>query len=299
MTQRSSLVTGAAGFLGSHTVEALLARGDRVRALDLPDARFEASLGALLGHPALTVDRRDLLSIAAADPVFQGVDAIYHCAGIADHVPSMQVPERYMQANVMALVRVLEAARHHEVRKVINASSAAVYGIAQAPTAEDHPINPVNPNGLTKWMAEEAFAHWSKVFDVATISFRIFNCYGPRATASGPVGFFLQKAAAGEPLTVTGDGTQERDFIHVADVVAAFLAGAASERGGTAYNLGSGTPETVNRLAELVGGTIQYIAPRPGEPKVILADTTRIRAELGWAPKVSLAEGIAALKAAG
>lgn len=296
MSQATSLVTGAAGFLGSHTVEALLARGDQVRTLDLPDARFEAGLGVLLDHPALTLDRRDLLSIDAADPVFEGVGAIYHCAGIADHVPSMQVPERYMQANVMALVRVLEAARHHKVGTVINASSAAVYGIAQAPTAEDHPIAPVNPYGLTKWMAEEACVHWSKVFGVATISFRIFNCYGPRATASGPVGFFLKKAAAGEALTVTGDGTQERDFIHVTDVVSAFLAGAASDRSGTAYNLGSGTPETVNRLAELVGGAITYIASRPGEPKVILADTTRIRTELGWEPRITLADGIHQLK---
>ncbi len=296
MSQRTSLVTGAAGFLGSHTIEALLARGDVVRGLDLPGASFQAGLGQLLSHPKLTLDKRDVLSIAADDPVFAGVDTIYHCAGIADHVPSMQVPERYMQANVMAVVRVLEAARHHKIAKVINASSAAVYGIATAPTAEDHPIAPVNPYGLTKWMAEEACAHWSKVFGVATISFRIFNCYGPRATASGPVGFFLKKAAAGEAITVTGDGTQERDFIHVADVVSAFLAGAASDRSGVAYNLGSGRPETINHLAELVGGPIQYVAPRPGEPKVILADTTRIRAELGWEPRITLADGIHQLK---
>ncbi|KIL97785.1 UDP-glucose 4-epimerase [Paramagnetospirillum magnetotacticum MS-1] len=299
MNPSVALVTGAAGFLGSHTIEALLAQGHRVRGLDLPGARFEDSLGALLDHPGLSLDKRDLLDIPADDPIFAGVDVIYHCAGIADHVPSLQVPERYMQANVMAVVRVLEAARHHKVRKVINASSAAVYGIAAAPTAEDHPINPVNPYGLTKWMAEEACAHWSKVFGVATLSFRIFNCYGPRATASGPIGFFLKKAAAGEALTVTGDGTQERDFIHVSDVVAAFLAGAASEKSSAAYNLGSGRPETVNRLAELVGGAITYIPARPGEPKVILADTTRIRAELGWEPKVSLAAGIAALKTVG
>jgi UDP-glucose 4-epimerase len=299
VSQRISLVTGAGGFLGSHTVAALLARGDRVRALDLPQARFETSLGDLLDHPALTLDRRDLLDIPADDAVFEGVDAIFHCAGIADHVPSMQFPERYMHANVMAVVRVLEAARQHKIATVINASSAAVYGIATAPTSEDHPINPVNPYGLTKWMAEEACAHWSKVFGVRAISFRIFNCYGARATASGPIGFFLKNAANGLPLTITGDGTQERDFIHVDDVVSAFLAGAASGVGGTAFNLGSGTPETINHLAELIGGTIQYIPPRPGEPRIILADTTRIRSELGWSPKVSLAEGIRRLKAAG
>ncbi len=296
MSQVTSLVTGAAGFLGSHTVEALLAKGHKVVALDLPGTSFEANLGPVLANPALTTVARDLMSIPADDSFFAGIDYIFHCAGIPDHIASMKTPEPYIQANVAAVVRVLEAARAHAIKKVVYPSSAAVYGTAVPPTREDHPINPDNPYALTKWMGEEVCRHWSKVFGVGTVSFRVFNGYGPRSAISGPVGFFLKRKKAGEPLTVTGDGSQTRDFIYVSDIVDALIAGALSDRSGEVYNLATGKPESVKHLAELVGGDIAFIPPRP-EPPVILADVSKLKTELGWEPKVSLAEGIARMVA--
>lgn len=298
MSQITSLVTGAAGFLGSHTVEALLARGHKVIALDLPGTAFATNLSAVLGSPALTTLTRDLMEIPADDSLFAGLDFIFHCAGIPDHIASMKTPEPYIQANVAAVVRVLEAARAHGVKKVVYPSSAAVYGTATPPTREDHPINPDNPYALTKWMGEEVCHHWSKVFGVGTVSFRIFNGYGPRSAVSGPVGFFLKRKKEGLPLTVTGDGTQTRDFIHVDDIVDALIAGALSDRSGEVYNLATGKPQSVLELARAVGGEISFIPPR-NEPPVILADVSKLKSELGWEPKVSLAEGIARMVAIG
>jgi len=288
---RIAVVTGAAGFLGSHTTERLLERGYEVRAIDIPGAPFDANLRTVLQSPHLTLDCRNILDIKATDSVFAGASVIFHCAGIADHRLSTTDPELYMSANFLAVVRILEAARHRKNIRVIYPSSAAVYGTAVPPTREDHPINPGNPYGLSKWLGEEACHHWHKVFGVPTLSFRIFNCYGPRGLTGGPVVFFAQKRLKGEPLTLTGDGSAQRDFIYVADVIDAFIAGAESDRAGESYNLGTGIPETVRRLAELVGGEIVCIPARP-EPPVILADISKIRRELGWAPRVTLAEGI-------
>lgn len=291
MSQPVSLVTGAAGFLGSHVVEGLIAQGHRVHALDLPGARFAANLAAVQTHPALEIIERDLMSIPAEDSFFSGIDTIFHCAGNPDHIASMKQPEPFIQANVTTVVRVLEAARHHGMKKVIYPSSAAVYGTAVPPTREDHPINPDNPYALTKWMGEEACLHWSDFFKVPTLSFRVFNGYGPRS-AGGPVNFFIRRKRNGETLTVTGTGEQTRDFIYVSDVVDALIAGAQSDRSGEAYNLATGIPQSVLQLAQLVGGEIQHVEPRP-EPPVILADVSKIKTHLGWEPKVSLAEGVA------
>lgn len=291
MSVRTAVVTGAAGFLGSHLVERLLENGYAVRALDLPTAPFDVNLKRVEQNARLRIEARNILDVSADDPIFSGVAALFHCAGIADHRASMSTPELYMNANFMAVVRVLEAARAHKIAKLIYPSSAAVYGTAAPPTREDHPINPGNPYGLSKWLGEEACQHWHKVFGVPSLSFRIFNCYGPRAYTSGPVGLFVQKRKNGEHLTLTGDGSAQRDFIHVSDVVDAMIAGAESNYAGEAYNLGTGVPETVLRLAKLVGGDIAFLPPRP-EPPVILADVSKIRSHLNWRPKVSLADGI-------
>jgi UDP-glucose 4-epimerase len=292
-SQPTALVTGAGGFLGSHTVERLLVEGFRVRALDRDEKKTLGNLGAAANDPALTLEITDLLATAPEDSLFSGVDYLFHCAGIVDHAPSMKEPELYMEANVIALVRALEAARVQSMKRVINPSSAAVYGTAEWPTREDHPKNPVSPYGLTKWMAELAAQHWSRVFDVPTVSFRIFNGYGPRAYRNGVVSVFLDKCLAGETVTLSGDGNQKRDFIYISDIIDAFVNGAHHAEDGAVYNLGSGQPRTLNDLVKAMGLSVEYGPSNPGEPEVICADISKIKADLGWSAKVSLEEGIA------
>jgi len=185
----------------------------------------------------------------------------------------------------------LEAARHYGVKKVIYPSSAAVYGIAEAPTREDFPISPQNAYGMSKEMAEIAFRRWDTIYGVSSVCFRIFNGYGPRAAKSGVVGVFLEKKLKGEPIGILGDGGAERDFIYVSDIVDAFLLSTNTEGSGL-YNLGSGVTRTVKELATLIGGPIDYGPAREGEPPVILADISSVQRDLGWRPTVSLEQGI-------
>ena len=287
-----ALVTGGAGTIGSQSVIHLLAEGFKVRALDLPSADFSTHLGPHLENPSLSIDLRDVLEVPSDDSLFANVDFLFHCAGIADPIPSLSKPEAYVRTNVLGVTRVLEGARLNGVKKVIYPSSAAVYGTAAWPTREDHPINPIHPYGLTKYMGELVLQHWFKVFRVPTLCFRIFNAYGPDATTGGPVGVFLRKKLAGEPLTILVDGKQQRDFIFITDVVEAVIRGAQSDRAGEVYNLATGNPQTIDCVAQLIGGDIQHVPGRPGEPKTICANISKIKAELKWTPRVSIEEGI-------
>ena len=289
---KTAIVTGAAGFLGSHAVERLLADGYKVRAFDLDRARAETALAAVAGDPNLSFEPLDVLDMEATDQRFAGAAFVFHCAGIADHVQSLKMPEKYLRVHVSPLARVLEAARHHGVEKVIYPSSAAVYGRAEWPTREDHPIRPESPYGLSKWMGEELIESWRRIFGVPGLSFRIFNGYGPRAEAGSVINFFIKKKLAGEPLTLTGDGSQRRDFIYVTDIVDAFVRGAESDVTGQTFNLASGTLHTVLDMARLIGGRIEFIPKRANDPETICPDISRIRAAFGWQARVSLDEGV-------
>lgn len=294
MTDRIAVVTGAGGFLGANLVRRLLDDGFAVRALDLNAHGFATALGALADAPNLSFTEGDVLDLPADDKLYSEAGFIFHCAGIADHVPSSREPERYLRANVHGVMRVAEAARHAGGGcKLVYPSSAAVYGVADWPTTEQHPIRPINPYGLSKWMGEEVVDTWQRLFDVPTISFRVFNGYGPGAVRSSIVNFFIQKMLDGEPLTITGDGSQQRDFIFIDDIVDAFVAGALSAHSGKTFNLATGHLSTMRSLAEAIGGKIEFIAARPNEPKVICPDITSIQSDLGWSAKVSLQDGVA------
>jgi UDP-glucose 4-epimerase len=298
-TNRVAVVTGAAGYLGSHTTEGLLKRGYAVRAIDLPSGPFEANLGGSLGHSSLTVDRRDLMAIPADDRIFRGADYLFHCAGRADHTAAAAEPETFMRANVLAVAHALEAARVNGMKKFVYPSSAAVYGTAAWPTREDHPIAYGNLYGMTKWMGEVVVGNWHRFLGVPSLSFRVFNGYGPRMTpAGGVVGAFLKRLVERKPVVILGDGGAQRDFVYITDIVEAFVRGAESDRTGEIYNLASGKTRTVKELATLLGCAIEYGPPRAGEPPVICADVSKIRDHLGWEAKVGLEEGVAALLAA-
>jgi len=291
-----AIVTGGAGFIGSHMVDVLVERGFSVRAIDNLAGGREENLALHRDNPDLVLEKRDIRSCSPDDRLFRGARYVFHFAGIGDIVPSIERPLEYMSANVQGTAHVLECARHARVEKFVYAASSSCYGLASVPTREDHPIEPRYPYALSKYLGEQAAFHWHRVYKLPVNSIRIFNAYGTRSRTSGAYGavfgVFLRQKLAGRPYTVVGDGSQTRDFTYVTDVAHAFLAAAETPRIGRVYNLGAGKPQSVNRLVELLGGEKIRIPKRPGEPDCTWADISRITSELDWRPQVSFEEGV-------
>ena len=294
--QQLAVVTGGAGFIGSHMVDLLVERGFRVHVVDNLVGGRAANLAQHKGNPGVVLDERDIRALAPDDKLFADARFVFHFAGIGDIVPSIEQPAEYMSANVQGTVHVLEAARHAGVRKVVYAASSSCYGLASVPTREDHPIAPQYPYALSKYLGEVAVFHWHKVYRLPANSIRIFNAYGTRSRTSGAYGavfgVFLRQKLAGKPFTVVGDGTQKRDFLYVTDVAAGFLAAAETDKTGEIWNLGAGNPQSVNCLVELLGGEVVRLPKRPGEPDCTWADIGKITRELHWKPAVSFEEGV-------
>lgn len=304
MSARSiAIVTGGAGFIGSHMVDLLLKRDFEVRVIDNLSGGNERNLAHHSSDSRLTLDRRDLRSIAAEDKVFAGARFVFHFAGLGDIVPSIERPTEYMDVNVMGTVRALEGARAAGVEKLVYAASSSCYGLAkELPTTESCPIDPQYPYALSKYLGESSVFHWHSVYRLPVNSIRIFNAYGPRSRTSGAYGavfgVFLKQKLAGKPLTIVGDGTQSRDFVFATDLARAFYAAADTDRVGQVYNVGAGKPQTVNRLVELLGPSeIVHVPKRPGEPDCTWADISKIQRELKWTPEISFEEGVRTLLA--
>lgn len=291
-----AVVTGGAGFIGSHMVDLLVGRGFRVHVIDNLVGGRVANLKQHERNPGVVFAERDIRSLTPEDALFAGADYVIHFAGIGDIVPSIERPAEYMSANVQGTVAVLEAARHAKVRKLVYAASSSCYGLARTPTREDHEIQPQYPYALSKYQGEMACFHWHSVYRLPVNAIRIFNAYGTRSRTSGAYGavfgVFLRQKLGGKPFTVVGDGTQRRDFLYVTDVASAFLCAAETDKTGEVWNLGAGNPQSVNRLVELLGGEIVRLPKRPGEPDCTWADIGKITRDLGWAPKVSFEEGV-------
>jgi UDP-glucose 4-epimerase len=296
-----AIVTGGAGFIGSHMVDLLVERGYVVRVIDNLVGGREANLAHYGSNRDIEFEERDILACDPDDSLFSDARYVFHFAGIGDIVPSIEQPIEYMMTNVQGTVRVLEGARRVGA-KLVYAASSSCYGLADTPTDEDHPIRPQYPYALSKYQGEQAVLHWHKIYRLPVNAIRIFNAYGTRSRTSGAYGavfgVFLRQKLAGVPFTVVGDGTQRRDFVYVTDVARAFLAAAESDRVGRVYNLGAGRPQSVNRLVELLDGPVVHIPKRPGEPDITFANIGRIEAELGWHPAVSFEEGVGRVLAA-
>ncbi|NOS71393.1 MAG: NAD-dependent epimerase/dehydratase family protein [Verrucomicrobia bacterium] len=292
----TAVVTGGAGFIGSHMVDLLLAEGFRVHVIDsLVGGRLQ-NLEQHKNEVRLKVDERDVRSLAPNDPAFTGAKYVFHFAGIGDIVPSIERPIDYMSTNVMGTVHTLEAARQAGVQKFVYAASSSCYGLAPVPTTEAAPITPEYPYALSKFQGEQAVFHWGKIYKLPVNSIRIFNAYGTRFRTSGAYGsvfgVFLAQKANNKPFTRVGDGNQRRDWVFVTDIARAFYAAATTEKSQEIFNVGTGNPQTVNRLIELLGGEIVQLPKRPGEPDCTWADITKIKRELGWAPRIPLEDGV-------
>ncbi len=297
-----AVVTGGAGFIGSHMVDLCVEQGWRVHVIDnLVGGRVQ-NLAHHRNNPDVVVEERDIRSYAASDPFFADAGYVFHFAGIGDLVPSMEAPIEYMSVNAMGTMTMLECARHAgTVAKFVYAASSSCYGLADVPTTETHPIRPEHPYALSKNLGEQACFHWHKVYRLPVNAIRIFNAYGTRSRTSGAYGavfgVFLRQKLAGKPLTIVGDGQQSRDFLYVTDVARAFLAAGTTDLVGEIWNVGASAPQTVNRLAELIGGETVNIPKRPGEPDCTWADIAKITRELGWAPQVPFEAGVATVLA--
>jgi UDP-glucose 4-epimerase len=291
------IVTGAAGFIGSHLVDALLAEGHSVLGIDDLSTGRTKNLAAASANSAFQFLEKNIRDLSKSDLALESCDWFFHLAGRADLVPSIVNPEDYFQVNVEGTFRALQLARELGVKRFLYAASSTCYGIPDTyPTPETAPCKPEHPYALTKLMGEEMVMHWHRVYQLPAVSLRLFNVYGPRSRTTGAYGavfgVFLRQKLAGVPFTVVGDGSQTRDFTFVSDVASAFVATAKSNISGEIMNVGSGHTYAVNRLVELLGGEKTTIPRRPGEPDCTFADTAKIRADVGWQPSVPLEQGV-------
>ena len=288
------VVTGAAGFIGSHLTEALLGAGHEVVAIDCFTDYYDAALKEE-NAAAFPVARVDL----AADPLdFAGLDGVFHLAAQPGVRSFGDVFPLYVRHNVLASQRVFEAAARDGAR-VVFTSSSSVYGEAERyPTPEDTRPAPLSPYGITKLAGEQLARAYAAGFGLDVVVLRCFNAFGPRQRPDMAFTRIASALAEGRPFDLYGDGSQTRGFTHVGDLVSATLA--AMERGTGTYNVGGGTEasllETIAVLEGLAGRKLEVREhpPVPGDQRRTSADTTRIRTELGWAPQVSLEDGLRA-----
>ncbi len=287
------LVTGGAGFIGSHLVEALLAEGHHVRIVDNFSTGKRSNL--CTGAECVEADLTDLDTIR---PAFRDVDGVFHVAALPRVQYSIEYPRESNAANITGTLHVLEAARESGVRRVVYSASSSAYGDQPTlPLHEEMKPNPKSPYGLQKYVGEEYCNMYSLCHGLQTVSLRYFNVYGPGMAEEGAyntvIAIFLRQRRNRELLTITGDGTQTRDFTHVRDVVRANMLAMTSERvgSGEVMNIGAGLNTSVNDVARMIGGPVTYTPPRL-EPHDTLADNRRARELLRWTPQVRFEDGI-------
>ena len=291
-----SLVTGGAGFIGSNLVKRLVELGHKVIVLD------NLSTGRLsnLNHVKDRIEFKNVDIFKKDkffDQYFENVDWVFHLAGLADIVLSIENPTEYFNSNVKGTLNVLEASKKIGIKKLIYAASASCYGIPEKyPTSENSKIDPQYPYAVTKNIGEQLVLRWGEIYNMPNVSLRFFNAYGPKSRTTGAYGavfgVFLAQKLANKPLTIVGDGNQTRDFIHVFDLVEAIIQTASKAKNNQVFNVASGKETSINLIAEIIGGDKISIPKRPGEPDRSLADITKITAELGWKPKISINKGV-------
>jgi UDP-glucose 4-epimerase len=291
------IVTGGAGFIGSHLVELLISEGNNVVVIDNLVSGALKNLNSVAKNSRFKFIKGDIRNPESLEETFSGADWVFHLAGLADIVPSIEHPKDYFDVNVTGTLNVLECSKAAGVKRFIYAASSSSYGIPNSyPTKEDSLIQPQYPYALTKYMGEELVLHWSKIYGLPSISLRLFNVYGVRSRTTGAYGavfgVFLAQKLNKRPLTVVGDGNQTRDFTYVTDVAKAFLAAAKSKVRDESMNVGSGDHYSVNKLVNLLGGEVQYIPRRPGEPECTFADVSKIKNLLGWDAEICFEEGV-------
>ncbi|MDO8564478.1 MAG: SDR family oxidoreductase [bacterium] len=291
------VVTGGAGFIGSHLVDALLLKGCEVHVIDNLSGGSKENI-----NPKAQFHDADIRNLETIKPIIKGALYVFHTAALPRVQYSIEHPVETNEVNVTGTLNVLIAAQEGGVKRVVYSASSSAYGDQSTlPLVETMIPNPKSPYGLHKYVGELYAKVWSTVHGLETVSLRYFNVYGPRLNPDGAyalaIGKFLKQRKEGKPLTIWGDGTQTRDFTHVRDVVRANLLAAESTKAGKGevINIGAGRNISINELATRIGGPVTHIAPRI-EPHDTLADNSLAKKLLGWKPEVTIEKGIAELK---
>ena len=292
------LVTGGAGFIGSHLVDRLIKENHKVVVIDNLTTGKKENV-----NPQADFYNLDICDFEKIKPLFENIDFVFHLAAIPRVPVSVEDPVGTSKVNILGTINVFKAAIEAKVKRIIFASSSSVYGNQEKlPFKEDMKPNPVSPYALQKLVGEQFAKLFTKLYGIPIISLRYFNVYGPRIDFNSDyslvIGKFLKQKAEGKPLTIFGDGEQTRDFCYIDDVVDATIKAMESEKlkGGEVINIGSGKSYSINYLADLIGGKKEYLAPRKGDVKHTQADITLAKKLLAWQPKISFEEGLKRVK---
>ena len=292
-----SLVTGGAGFIGSHIVDALLDLGHEVVVIDNEYSDVHVQF---YWNDRAENHKYDIRDYENTRPLYEGVDYVFHTAAEARIQPAILNPIEAVSINSVGTVTVLQCAREAGVKKVMYSSTSSAYGFNPSPNSEDQPEDCLNPYSVSKVSGEKLCSMYMDLFDLKTVIFRYFNVYGERSPLRGQyapvIGIFLRQRGDGESLTIVGDGEQRRDFTHVSDVVQANILAALTEVDeesyGQVYNVGNGVNYSINQIANAISDNQVNIPPRIGESRVTLANNAKLKNTFGWQPKVNLMEWI-------
>ncbi len=293
--QKISIITGGAGFIGSHLAEYLVKKNHKVLVIDNFFSGNLKNLQSVIKK--IKIVRADISKKGSWEKQFKKANYVFHLAALADIVPSIQNPVKYFDVNVNGTINILENCRKYKVNKIIYAASSSCYGLAKNfPTKESDTIAPEYPYALTKNLGEQVIKHYSKVYNINYNSLRLFNVYGRRSRTSGAYGamfgVFLAQKLNKLPLTIVGNGKQKRDFTHVKDVARAFVEVAKSKHKNMIFNVGSSKATSINEIAKLMKSEKIFIPKRPAEPEITLADSSLIKRKIGWKPKIDIKEGV-------
>lgn len=291
------IVTGAAGFIGSHLVDQLAEDGHEVYAIDNFSTGQKKNLNR--SKNKIKIKNIDVTNLGKLKKLnfFKKVNWVFHLAGLADIVPSINKPIDYFNNNVTGTLNVLEVSKNKNLKKFIYAASASCYGIPKKfPTSEKSKIDPKYPYALTKYLGEKLVMHWGNVYRMPNLSIRFFNVYGLRSRTTGAYGamfgVFLSQMKNNYPLTIVGNGEQTRDFINVSDVITGLIKAAKGKQINKIYNLGSGVETSVNYIANLISKKKIKIPSRPGEPLRSKADIKNFKKDFNWKPKININQGV-------
>jgi UDP-glucose 4-epimerase len=290
-----SLVTGGAGFIGSNLVDRLIEMGHEVVVID---NEYSDAHDQFYWNDKAQNYKYDIRDYENTRPLYDGVDYVFHIAAEARIQPAIENPIEAVSINSVGTVTVLQCSREAGVKRVMYSSTSSGYGMNQTPNVETQPDDCLNPYSVSKVNGEKLCKMYTNLYGLQTVCFRYFNVYGERQPLRGQyapvIGIFLRQRAAGEPLTIVGDGNQRRDFTYVGDVVNANIVAAISnpdpDAFGEVYNIGTGTNYSVNQIARMINHPKVNIAPRPGEARVSLANIQKIKKTFGWSPTVKLEE---------
>lgn len=288
-----TLVTGGAGFIGSHLVDRLVKDGHQVAIIDNLSTGFKKNI-----NPRAEFVLADIKNLAQIKKHFQGQDYVFHLAAIPRIQPSIKDPCLTNENNIKGTLNVLLASKKAQVKKVIYSASSSCYGTNKPPLKEDDKPDCLNPYAVSKYTGEIYCKLFSQLYGLDTVSLRYFNVYGSRMDDQGDystvIAIFLRQKAKMEPLTIVGDGRQKRDFTFIDDVIEANIKAMKAKRkfDGQVINIGTGKNYNINQLAKMIGGKNIHIPARPGEAKATLADNSKAWQILKWKPKISLEEGI-------